>query len=77
MNKEIIYQHIKNQCMINSWKKSVFGTGDLYSGFMFVGEAAGGDEERLGTPFVGKAGQILNESLSTVGLNRDSFYITT
>jgi len=43
---------------------------------MFVGEAPGGAEDRLGRPFVGPAGQFLNELLTTIGLRRAETYIT-
>ena len=42
---------------------------------MIVGEAPGADEDRQGEPFVGKAGQLLNEMLRAVGLSRERVYI--
>jgi len=42
---------------------------------MFVGEAPGADEDRLGEPFVGKAGQLLTKIIETMGLSRESVYI--
>ena len=42
---------------------------------MIVGEAPGADEDRQGEPFVGKAGQLLNEMLRAVGLSREHVYI--
>src|SRR5260370_25023198 len=42
---------------------------------MFVGEAPGGDEDRAGRPFVGRAGQLLDRMLKAVGLDRRQVYI--
>jgi DNA polymerase len=56
-------------------KKVVFGVGNLDASIMFVGEAPGGDEEDLGEPFVGRAGQLLNKMLKAMGLERGQVYI--
>jgi len=53
----------------------VFGTGDPESELMFVGEAPGEDEDRLGQPFVGKAGQLLTRIIEAMGLQREKVYI--
>lgn len=53
----------------------VFGTGNPKARVVFVGEAPGADEDRLGEPFVGKAGQLLNAMLRAVGLRREDVYI--
>jgi DNA polymerase len=42
---------------------------------MFVGEAPGGDEDRIGRPFVGRAGQLLDRMLRAIGLDRSTVYI--
>lgn len=55
----------------------VFGAGVPTAEVMFVGEGPGEHEDLQGEPFVGKAGQLLDNMLSLVGLNRKSnFYIT-
>ncbi len=54
----------------------VFATGNPHARLMLVGEAPGYDEERLGEPFVGRAGQKLNQILSAMGLSREDVYIT-
>jgi len=55
----------------------VFGDGVPDSGLMLIGEAPGADEDRLGRPFVGASGQLLDRMLSSVGLDRArNFYIT-
>ena len=55
--------------------QTVFGTGNRNAGWMLVGEAPGADEDRLGEPFVGRAGQLLNEMLSAAGYLREQVYI--
>ncbi len=56
-------------------KRVVFGVGNLDATIMFVGEAPGGDEEDQGEPFVGRAGQLLNRMIKTMGLERSQVYI--
>jgi len=55
--------------------KAVFGAGDADADLMFVGEAPGADEDRQGLPFVGRAGQLLNQMLETIGLAREDVFI--
>lgn len=55
--------------------KAVFGAGNADSGLMFVGEAPGAEEDRQGLPFVGRAGQLLNQMLEEIGLARDDVFI--
>ncbi|MBQ8972952.1 MAG: uracil-DNA glycosylase [Clostridia bacterium] len=57
-------------------RKLVRGEGANPPVLMLIGEAPGGEEEKLGRPFVGKAGKNLNEFLSIVGLDRSALYIT-
>ena len=54
----------------------VFSTGNPNADIMLVGEAPGFDDERLGEPLVGKAGQKLDGILVAMGLSRDQVYIT-
>jgi len=56
-------------------KNTVFGVGDEQADWMVVGEAPGADEDRQGEPFVGKAGQLLNNMLLAIGLKRQQVYI--
>lgn len=56
-------------------KQAVFGAGDPSARVLFVGEAPGYDEDRLGEPFVGKAGQLLNDIIRAMGLRREDVYI--
>jgi DNA polymerase len=55
--------------------KSVFGAGDANAEVMFVGEAPGAEEDRQGLPFVGRAGQLLNQLLEGIGLSRQDVFI--
>ncbi len=56
-------------------KNVVFGVGNIDSPLMFVGEAPGADEDEMGEPFVGKAGQLLTKIIETMGLSRADVYI--
>jgi uracil-DNA glycosylase len=53
----------------------VFGVGSEEAPLMFVGEAPGADEDRLGEPFVGKAGQLLDRMIEAMGWTRATVYI--
>lgn len=53
----------------------VFGVGDIHSDLMFVGEAPGADEDRLGEPFVGAAGQLLTKIITAMARTRQNVYI--
>lgn len=53
----------------------VFADGDPNAELMFVGEGPGADEDASGTPFVGKAGQLLNNMINAMGLKREQVYI--
>jgi DNA polymerase len=55
--------------------KAVFGAGDADADLMFVGEAPGAEEDRQGLPFVGRAGQLLNQMLEGIGLSREEVFI--
>ena len=53
----------------------VFGNGDPNARLMFVGEGPGADEDASGLPFVGKAGQLLNNMIAAMGLKREQVYV--
>lgn len=55
--------------------QTVPGEGAAKARLMFVGEAPGADEDRLGRPFVGAAGQLLDKMISAMGLARDQVFI--
>ena len=53
----------------------VFGVGNVNADIMFVGEGPGADEDEQGEPFVGRAGQLLNNMISAMGIQRRDVYI--
>ena len=65
------------RCKLHSGRRQiVFGVGDPNAAIMFVGEGPGADEDRVGEPFVGKAGQLLTKIIeSGMQLRRDEVYI--
>lgn len=77
-NIEELEQEVK-QCkkckLCNTRQNVVFGVGNANTDIMFIGEGPGGDEDRLGEPFVGKAGQLMNKAFDIVGIKRDEVYI--
>jgi uracil-DNA glycosylase family 4 len=56
-------------------KQIVFGVGNAKADLMFVGEGPGADEDVQGEPFVGRAGQLLNNMIKAMGLSREEVYI--
>ena len=64
------------RCALHAGRnKLVFGDGDAQARLMFVGEGPGADEDAQGIPFVGRAGQLLNNMISAMGLKREEVYI--
>ena len=57
-------------------KNSVFGEGNIGTEIMIIGEAPGREEDESGTPFVGRAGKLLDEILFYLGLDRNKIFIT-
>jgi DNA polymerase len=55
--------------------KLVFGAGNADADIMFVGEAPGAEEDRVGLPFVGRAGKLLDQLLGEIGLDRADVFI--
>ena len=59
------------KCMLGATRnKFVFGIGDPQANLMLVGEAPGAEEDRLGEPFVGRAGKLLDKILSAINRSR-------
>ncbi|MGC1449477.1 MAG: uracil-DNA glycosylase [Candidatus Sulfotelmatobacter sp.] len=56
-------------------KQIVFGVGNPRADLMFVGEGPGADEDAQGEPFVGRAGQLLNNMIKAMGIRREDVYI--
>ncbi len=55
--------------------QTVFGTGNTHADWLLIGEAPGQNEDLQGEPFVGKAGQLLNEMLRAINLSREQVFI--
>ena len=53
-----------------------FADGGPDAEVMLIGEAPGAEEDRLGKPFVGQSGKLLDKMLATIGVQRSSVYIT-
>jgi DNA polymerase len=58
-----------------SRKNIVFGAGDPHARLVFVGEAPGREEDKVGQPFVGEAGRLLDRILFAMGMTREEIYI--
>jgi DNA polymerase len=64
------------RCRLHGGRKQiVFGVGNPRARLMFIGEAPGADEDEQGEPFVGRAGQLLNNMIKAMGLSRQDVYI--
>ncbi len=64
------------RCVLHETRnRVVFGSGNVKASWLFVGEAPGREEDRLGEAFVGRAGQLLNSMLFALGLDREDAYI--
>ncbi len=64
------------RCVLHQGRnKIVFGVGNVNADIMFVGEGPGADEDEQGEPFVGRAGQLLNNMISAMGIQREDVYI--
>ena len=75
---EVIREDIGDctRCALHKGRnKLVFGDGSPTARIMFVGEGPGADEDAQGLPFVGKAGQLLNNMITAMGLKREDVYI--
>ena len=76
---ELLRQECENckECSLCEGRKNVvFEMGSRTAEVMFIGEGPGAMEDEQGLPFVGKAGQLLDEMLAIIGLDRDNIYIT-
>lgn len=63
-------------CPLAQHSNPVLGEGNPRASVVFIGEAPGQREDELGRPFVGPAGQFLDELLGSIGLRREDVYIT-
>ena len=65
-----------NRCKLCKTRQNiVFGVGNKNAKIMFIGEGPGADEDRLGEPFVGKAGKLMDMAFEAVGIKRQEVYI--
>jgi DNA polymerase len=53
----------------------VFGAGDIHADLVFIGDGPGQNEDRIGLPFSGEAGQLLDRILNAMGLSREQIYL--
>ena len=64
------------RCGLSRGRKNiVFGVGNPRAEIMFIGEGPGADEDEQGEPFVGRAGQLLNNMIAAMGIRREDVYI--
>lgn len=63
-------------CPLSEKANPVFGEGNATASVLFIGEAPGEQEDKLGRPFVGAAGKFLDELLTSINLKREDVYIT-
>lgn len=82
MNKEEMFDDVVKKvgcCKLCSLavtrKYPVIGDGSLNAKLFFIGEAPGEEEDKLGLPFMGEAGQVLNKLFESIGLERRDVYI--
>ncbi len=73
--KQRVAQCTRCPALASTRTQTVFGVGPLDAELCFVGEAPGADEDRLGEPFVGAAGQLLNRIIQACGMKREDVYI--
>ena len=65
-----------NKCKLCKTRQNiVFGVGNKNADIMFIGEGPGADDDRLGEPFVGRAGKLMNMAFGIVGIKREEVYI--
>ena len=81
INKEELLENLKNQ--INSIEncklkensnKIILGEGNINSPLMLIGESPGAEEEKLGGPFKGEVGELLNKMLIAINIKRQNIY---
>ena len=70
-----ICMNCRNCALAQTRNTVVFGEGNPNARLMFIGEGPGADEDRLGRPFVGKAGQLLDKMIAAMKLSREEVFI--
>lgn len=81
-SSEALWEQLANEvsgctrCALHSGRtQTVFGVGSREADWLIIGEAPGEQEDLQGEPFVGRAGQLLNEMIRALGLTREAVYI--
>ena len=65
------------ECSLHSGRQNtVFGSGNREADWLFVGEAPGREEDRIGLPFIGRAGMLLDAMIKAIGIMREDVYVT-
>ena len=75
---KVLYAEVRDcvRCPLHQGRtNAVFGAGNADSELMFIGEAPGANEDRLGLPFVGAAGKLLDRLLGEIGMDRRDVWI--
>jgi uracil-DNA glycosylase len=75
---KLLYAQVRDctRCPLHQGRtNAVFGAGNADAELMFIGEAPGASEDRLGLPFVGAAGKLLDKLLAEIGLDRKDVWI--
>jgi len=76
LNKLIDEVKLCKKCELSKTRiKTVFSDGCEYAPVMFIGEAPGKNEDEVGIPFIGRAGQLLRKYLFETGYKQEDFYI--
>ncbi len=73
-----VYEEARDcvRCPLHETRTTVvFGSGNANADLMFIGEAPGANEDRMGLPFVGQAGKLLDKLLGEIGLERKDVFI--
>jgi uracil-DNA glycosylase len=73
-----VYEEARDcvRCPLHATRTTVvFGAGNADAELMFIGEAPGANEDRLGLPFVGQAGKLLDKLLEEIGLERQDVFV--
>lgn len=73
VHKEVI--ECKKCGLCETRKNVVFGEGNVHADIMLIGEGPGRDEDEMGRPFVGRAGQLLDKMLAAIDFTRNDVYI--
>jgi DNA polymerase len=75
---KVVYEEARGceRCPLHTTRTNVvFGAGNADAELMFVGEAPGANEDRMGLPFVGQAGKLLDKLLNEIGLERKDVFV--